>query len=294
MKSDKTSTHLLPGRADLEAMSAFRYELRRFLRASEQVANAAGITTLQYQLLLHVCGFTDRQWATVGVGVMSGVAGGVFCWLLLNTARWMPVRLFALRKDRPVAYGAVCGLFIAIIGVASGGHLFGSGYSEARAMLEGQSHLGAAYPLLKMISMIGSYLPGTPGGLFAPSLAIGAGIGNALHMVFGQMQLQTHCAWHGWLSRRRDAKPDHGVRYRYRNDRRARARHFTDGDGAHIESGFEGLYGAALRGVGATVSQARLISAAVVARTTRQGGRQPHAESVGFLWRTFQWKRKLR
>ena len=45
------------------------------------------------------------------------------------------------------------------------------------------------YPLLKMISMVGSYLPGIPGGIFAPSLSIGAGFGNLLHMVFGHMQL---------------------------------------------------------------------------------------------------------
>lgn len=127
--------------------------------------------------------------AVILVGVLTGIAGGVFCWLLLNTQKWMPKRLFALRSERPVVFGALCGLFIAAIGVASGGHLFGSGYAEARNMLEGQSQLGAAYPLLKMASMVGSYLPGTPGGLFAPSLAIGAGIGNALHMVFGQMQL---------------------------------------------------------------------------------------------------------
>lgn len=127
--------------------------------------------------------------AVVLVGVVAGLAGGVFCWLLLNTARWMPGRLHALRMNQPVAFGAVCGLFIAIIGVATGGHLFGSGYAEARGMLEGHVQLGAAYPLLKMASMVGSYLPGTPGGLFAPSLAIGAGIGNALHMVFGNMQL---------------------------------------------------------------------------------------------------------
>jgi H+/Cl- antiporter ClcA len=88
-----------------------------------------------------------------------------------------------------VAFGALCGLFIAVIGVASGGHLFGSGYTEARGMLEGHSQLGVAYPALKMASMVGSYLPGTPGGLFAPSLAIGAGIGNTLHMISGQMQL---------------------------------------------------------------------------------------------------------
>ena len=51
---------------DLEAMSSFRYELRKFLRVSEEVCNAAGITTLQYQLLLHVRGFPERRWATVG------------------------------------------------------------------------------------------------------------------------------------------------------------------------------------------------------------------------------------
>jgi len=36
--------------------------------------------------------------------------------------------------------------------------------------------------------MVGSYLI-APGGLFAPSLAVGAGIGNALHLIFDQMQL---------------------------------------------------------------------------------------------------------
>lgn len=80
-------------------------------------------------------------------------------------------------------------MFIAVIGVAAGGHTFGSGYAEARGMLEGNSQLGAIYPVLKMASMVGSYLPGAPGGLFAPSLAIGAGIGNALHLLFGGMQL---------------------------------------------------------------------------------------------------------
>jgi len=66
MNSAKPSKRARPEKHDLEAMSAFRYELRKFLRASEEIANAAGITTLQYQLLLHVRGFADRQWATVG------------------------------------------------------------------------------------------------------------------------------------------------------------------------------------------------------------------------------------
>jgi DNA-binding MarR family transcriptional regulator len=66
MSASKQPKSKLPGKQDLEAMSVFRYELRKFLRVSEEIANAAGITTLQYQLLLHVRGFTDRPWATVG------------------------------------------------------------------------------------------------------------------------------------------------------------------------------------------------------------------------------------
>ncbi|CAG9226489.1 Chloride channel protein [Paraburkholderia tropica] len=127
--------------------------------------------------------------AVVLIGVIAGVLGGCFCWLLLNTQRWMPAKLLDMRANRPVLFGAVCGLIIAIIGVISHGHAFGSGYAEARSMLEGNAQVSAAYPLFKIVSMVGSYLPGSPGGLFAPSLAIGAGIGNTLHMMFSQMQL---------------------------------------------------------------------------------------------------------
>lgn len=127
--------------------------------------------------------------AVVLIDVIAGVAGGAFCRLLLNTERWMPGALSGWRVRQPVAFGAACGLLIAVIGVMSGGHTFGSGYAEARGMLEGRTHLTVLYPVFKMASMVGSYLPGYPGGLFAPSLAIGAGIGNIVHLLFSQMQL---------------------------------------------------------------------------------------------------------
>jgi DNA-binding MarR family transcriptional regulator len=50
----------------LRALSAFRHSLRRFLRFSEDAAREAGITVLQYQLLLHIAGMEGREWATVG------------------------------------------------------------------------------------------------------------------------------------------------------------------------------------------------------------------------------------
>jgi DNA-binding MarR family transcriptional regulator len=59
------TTKTLP-KEQLRALSEFRYGLRRFLRFSEDAARDAGITVLQYQLLLHIGGFPGREWATVG------------------------------------------------------------------------------------------------------------------------------------------------------------------------------------------------------------------------------------
>ena len=51
---------------DYERLAHFRYQLRRFLRFSEEVARGHGITALQYLLLLQIKGFRGREWATVG------------------------------------------------------------------------------------------------------------------------------------------------------------------------------------------------------------------------------------
>jgi DNA-binding MarR family transcriptional regulator len=52
-------------KADYEALAEFRYQLRRFLRFSEEATRDCGITPLQYQLMLQVKGFPGREWATI-------------------------------------------------------------------------------------------------------------------------------------------------------------------------------------------------------------------------------------
>ncbi|CAE6692852.1 hypothetical protein R69927_03562 [Paraburkholderia domus] len=66
MSSRKGESPEALSKEDLEAMSEFRYRLRRFLRFSEEVTHAAGVTPLQYQLMLQLKGFPGRSWATVG------------------------------------------------------------------------------------------------------------------------------------------------------------------------------------------------------------------------------------
>jgi DNA-binding MarR family transcriptional regulator len=51
---------------DYERLLAFRTDLRRFLRWSEQAAAAAGLTPAQHQLLLAVRGNPDPSGPTIG------------------------------------------------------------------------------------------------------------------------------------------------------------------------------------------------------------------------------------
>lgn len=53
-------------KTEYERLAHFRYQLRRFLRFSEELTRSSGITALQYQLMLQVKGFPGRDWATVG------------------------------------------------------------------------------------------------------------------------------------------------------------------------------------------------------------------------------------
>lgn len=50
---------------DFEALSEFRFQIRRFERFSEDIVQQHGITSLQYLLLLHIKGYPERDHASV-------------------------------------------------------------------------------------------------------------------------------------------------------------------------------------------------------------------------------------
>jgi DNA-binding MarR family transcriptional regulator len=51
---------------DYEALAEFRHALRRYLNFSESAARSHGVTPQQYQALLAIEGFPNRNWVTVG------------------------------------------------------------------------------------------------------------------------------------------------------------------------------------------------------------------------------------
>ncbi|MDD2582393.1 MAG: chloride channel protein, partial [Desulfuromonadaceae bacterium] len=110
-----------------------------------------------------------------------GVAGGIFSLTVISaTTKELPGRIGNIMKNSPVLFAGICGLLLALIGLASGGHTYGTGYSEAKGIIEGTNNLPHSYGILKMLATIVSFLSGIPGGIFAPCLSIGAGFGDNL------------------------------------------------------------------------------------------------------------------
>ncbi len=147
----------------------------------------AGITTLALMGNYTYFGTTSaeldfgRGWiAVVMCSIAGGLAGGLFSAALVRAAQGLPGRLGKLLMRHPVVFAALCGLALAVFGVASDGQTYGTGYEQARGMVEATTHLPGSYVLLKFAATVVSYISGIPGGLFAPSLSVGAGMGEWL------------------------------------------------------------------------------------------------------------------
>lgn len=127
----------------------------------------------------------------LSVAIACGVLGGLFARLLAASAAGMPDRFSAFRKRYPVRFAAGCGLLIAIIGLVTDGATFGAGAEEVRHMLVGESDASRLYVLLKFVATWLTTWSGVPGGIFAPSLSIGAGVGHDMAQLVAGAQFQT-------------------------------------------------------------------------------------------------------
>jgi H+/Cl- antiporter ClcA len=112
--------------------------------------------------------------------LVTGVAGGLFARMLLISVIGWKGRLADFRSVHPYGFVVFCGLLLAALGWTTGGLTWGSGFAETKSLLTGQADLPWYFGPAKFVATVVSYLSGLPGGIFAPSLAIGAGIGQDL------------------------------------------------------------------------------------------------------------------
>ncbi len=128
---------------------------------------------------------TIRDWELVLVcGIGGGALGAVFSGLALHMGQHVRRWAHPQPLRRMMMLATACGLAIAIIGIMSDGSTFGTGYEQAKGAVEGQE-----LPLLffaeKLLASFLSMISGIPGGIFAPSLAVGAGFGSTVGTLMG-------------------------------------------------------------------------------------------------------------
>ncbi len=117
------------------------------------------------------------SWVAVPVcGVVGGLLGALFTVIVVTAARRLPSIAGGVVCRYPLIFAAVCG------GVAPSSVPLqaGTGYAEARAALEETVSLPWWYALANLAATALAAISGIPGGIFSPSLSVGAGLGAAL------------------------------------------------------------------------------------------------------------------
>ncbi|BBC73682.1 chloride channel protein [Altererythrobacter sp. B11] len=119
-------------------------------------------------------------------GVVGGALGGLFSRCLLSF-RGPEGRWGALSRTRPVTLALACGVVVAVLGVATQGSTWGTGYQTSVVLLRG-GEVPLEFGPAKFIASLATAVSGIPGGIFAPSLAVGAGFGNLLAPLFAPQE----------------------------------------------------------------------------------------------------------
>jgi H+/Cl- antiporter ClcA len=125
-------------------------------------------------------------WAAVPIcGVLGGLLGGLFSNVMVAASR-VASRIYQWQRTTrgKLCFAAGCGLVVAVCGLLSSGAVYGTGYAQVKSALDAGTGMDGSFVGLKFIATLVSSLSGIPGGIFAPSLAIGAGLGSDLAWLF--------------------------------------------------------------------------------------------------------------
>lgn len=117
--------------------------------------------------------------AVVICGVVGGLVGALFAKAVLKGSALLRNWVDRSPTDRTLYIAGACGLIVAICGIASHGQTYGTSYEAAKLSVEG-GHLPWSFAPLKIAATLASTLSGIPGGFFAPTLSIGAGLGDMI------------------------------------------------------------------------------------------------------------------
>jgi H+/Cl- antiporter ClcA len=173
---------------------AFNAPLAGFLFAYEEVGRKlkkqalvliAIVSALTYVLTLVYRGNTpylgdfsahslnlELIWQLIPLAILAGIVGGLFSKAVI----YLITKFISHTKARVIAIALFLGLIVGLFNYLSEGKIAGSGRDEVILMLA-DNQLGLEFVLMKYFATLTSLISTIPGGLFMPSISIGAGIG---------------------------------------------------------------------------------------------------------------------
>jgi H+/Cl- antiporter ClcA len=120
------------------------------------------------------------DWVAIPIAALiGGGLGGLFSRGLIVASREAG-RLADGSHLRRAAIAGAFGLLVALLAVLTASFAAGTGYAETRHVLETGEALPWFYGPAKLVSTLLSAAAGIPGGLFSPSLSVGAALGSTL------------------------------------------------------------------------------------------------------------------
>ncbi len=111
-----------------------------------------------------------------------GIVGGIASVAFAKSIGFLRPRLKALPRWTQFFQPGLAGLIVGLIGFFGAPQVMGAGYESMDQAMHGQFtwNILAGLALLKIIATVVSFVSGTPGGMFAPTLFIGAMLGGAV------------------------------------------------------------------------------------------------------------------
>ncbi|MDR0934396.1 MAG: chloride channel protein, partial [Burkholderiaceae bacterium] len=137
-----------------------------------------GIVNVKLHMSQHI-------YAIIVCAILGGAVGGLFSLLVQKFRALLPARIRQFVISHPYIFAAICGLLVAILGLMTNGMVFGTSYLPTKITLGADKSLFEwYYGVCKFLATLLSTLSGIPGGLFAPTLSVGAGLGENLSSLF--------------------------------------------------------------------------------------------------------------
>jgi H+/Cl- antiporter ClcA len=129
-------------------------------------------------------------WPLLVIGVFGGFTGSLFAWALTRGKALLQRLSRGLIGKYPVSFAIFCGFIVAALGVATHAATYGTGYALANDILHGKETASWGCSTAKFLATVLSAISGLPGGIFSPSLSVGAALGSSVSPWFPHTSVQ--------------------------------------------------------------------------------------------------------